>query len=81
MLVDTLGRVNVLLSRHWWNSKPRSALAVNRLDKLARFPETFRYENEHSITSNHICIRLFWAFTDNESAPAPASTGWWLSRR
>ena len=25
--------------------------------------------------------RLFWAFTDSESAPAAAGTGWRLSRR
>ncbi len=41
MLVDTLGRVNVLLSRHWWNSKLRSALAANRLDNVARFLPNF----------------------------------------
>ena len=79
MLVDSLGRVNVLLSRHWWNSNPRSALAANSLDKLPRFfRNSRRHENKHSISSNYIFTHLLWDFTKTH-AVSPAAR-WWLSR-
>ena len=37
------------------------------------FPKLAGYENKHSTSSNHVCTRLFWAFTHSESTPAAPS--------